>query len=137
VSTYANLDLRFELNSVDLSDWATSVSWPIEFEELEDTAFGDTGRSRLAGLEDNTLTVNFNQDFAASAVDATISAVLGTVVVCKGRPTSGSISATNPELVTSFLISKYDPFSSDVGSLAKTSVTWPMSDSNGHSRNTS
>jgi hypothetical protein len=136
VTTYANLDLRFEVNSVDLSDWTTSVSLPFSYDELDDTAFGDTGRSRLAGLEDANVTANVNQDFAASAVDATISAALGTVVACKVRPTSGSISATNPEYVTSFLVSKYDPFSSDVGSLAKTSFTWPMADSNGHARNT-
>jgi hypothetical protein len=136
VGTYANLDLRVEVNSVDLSDWATNVGLPFAIDELEDTAFGDTGRSRTGGLEDATITVNWNQDFAASAVDATISAALGTVVVCKVRPTSGSISTTNPEYVTSFLVSKYDPFGSDVGTLAKTSTTWPMADSNGHARNT-
>lgn len=137
MATYANLDLRLEVNSVDLSDWATSVTTPIEFDELDDTAFGDTARSRLAGLEDGSLSVNWNQDFAAGGPDATIQAALGTVVACKVRPTSSAIGATNPEYVASYLISKWQPFSSGVGELATTSTQWPLADSDGHARNTS
>lgn len=136
MSTYANLDLRLEVNSVDLSDWATSVTLPIEYDELDDTAFGDTARSRLAGLEDGSVGVNWNQDFAASAPDVTIAAVRGTVVTVKVRPTSSSITTTNPEYVGSYLISKWQPFSSNVGALATTSTQWPLSDSNGIARNT-
>jgi hypothetical protein len=137
VSTYANLDLRFEFNSVDLSDWTTSVTMPSEFDELDDTAFGDTGRSRLAGLEDGNVSADFNQDFAVGGPDATVAAARGTVVTIKVRPTSASIAATNPELVGSYLISRYQPFASGIGELAKTSMQWPLSDSNGIARNTS
>jgi len=137
MATLAFMDARVEVNSVDLSDWVTSVELPIEYEELEDTAMGDSGRSRIAGLQDSTISINFNQDFAASAVDATLWAARGTVVVVKVRPTSASIAATNPEYVGSYLVSQYNPFGNSVGELATVEVEWPLSDPDGIARNTS
>lgn len=137
MGTYANLDLRIEVNSVVLSGWVTSVTLPWEFDALEDTAFGDTARSRIKGLGDSTIQIEFNQDFAAGGPDATVAAAHGTVVTIKVRPTTSSISATNPEYVGSYLITQNQPFGSSVGELAKMSVSWPLSDSDGIARNTS
>jgi hypothetical protein len=137
VTTLAFIDARVEVNSVDLSDWVTSVQLPQEFEALEDTAMGDTGRSRIAGLEDSTLQINFNQDFAAGGPDATIAAALGDVVVVKVRPTTASIGATNPEYVGSYLVNQNNPFGNSVGELGTVQVSWPLSDPSGIARNTS
>lgn len=136
MSTYALLDCRFEFNSVDLSDWVTGVTLPWDLEALDDTAMGDTARSRKSGLGDSTLQVQFNQDFAASAPDVTVWASIGGIVVVKVRPTSGSISATNPEYVGSYLVNQWVPFSSNIGELAKAQVSWPLSDPDGIARNT-
>lgn len=136
MATHAFIDARVEVNSVDLSDWVTNVTLPIEYEALEDTAMGDTARSRLAGLQDSTIGINFNQDFAASSVDATLAAARGTVIVVKVRPTSSAISATNPEYVGSYLVSQYSPFGAGVGELAVTQVSWPLADPDGIARNT-
>jgi hypothetical protein len=122
-------DALITFNSVDVSDFATSVTLPIEFEELEDTAFGDNAHSRIAGLQDSTISIDWNQSFAASEVDATIWAAIGTVVTIKVRPTSASISATNPEYSGTYLISKYNPFGNKVGELATVSSSWPLSSS--------
>jgi hypothetical protein len=139
MATHAFIDARVEVNSVDLSDWVTGVTLPIEFEALEDTAMGDIARSRLKGLGDSTLQINWNQDFAAGSVDATIYAAVaaGTPVVVKVRPTSAAIAATNPEYVGSYLPNSYSPFGASVGELAKTSTSWPLSDPDGIARNTS
>ncbi|MGN9802066.1 radical SAM protein [Micromonospora sp. L32] len=136
MGTFALVDARVEINSVLMSSWVTSVQLPQEFEALEDTAMGDTARSRIAGLEDSTITINFNDDFAAGAVDATLWAARKTVVVIKVRPTSAAISATNPEYVGSFLVNQLSPFGSGVGELATRSVSWPLSDPDGIARNT-
>lgn len=135
----AFIDCRLEINSVVMSSFGTSVTLPIEFEALEDTAFGDTARSRVAGLEDSTIAIGFNQDFASSATDATLYTAYATKapVVVKVRPTSGSIAATNPEYVASYLPNQYSPFSNSVGELGTVSVSWPLSDSDGVARNTS
>lgn len=137
MGSHAFIDGRIEVNSVVLSTFNRGFTLPREFEELDDTAMGDVGRSRIAGLEDSNLSADWNQDFAASAVDATISAALATVVTIKCRPTSAAIGSTNPEYVGTYLISRYSPFSAGVGELATTSTAWPLSDPTGIARNTS
>ncbi|MDG4796215.1 radical SAM protein [Micromonospora sp. WMMD1082] len=136
MGTFALVDARVEVNSVDLSGWVTSVTLPIELEALENTAMGQVARSRQAGLQDSTLGINFNDDFAASAVDATLWAAFGTVVVVKVRPTTGAISGTNPEFVASYLVNQHNPFGNSVGELATRQVSWPLSDPDGVARNT-
>jgi hypothetical protein len=136
MATLAFVDARVEVNSVDVSDWVTNVTLPLDFEALEDTAMGDVARSRIAGLGDSTIGINFNQDFAAGGPDATVAAIIKTVVTIKVRPTSGSVSATNPEYVGDYLINQNNPFGNGVGELAKMSVSWPLSDPTGIARNT-
>lgn len=137
MATYAFIDARVEVNSVNLSSWNTGVTMPAELDELDDSAMGDTGRSRIASVQDSNLSASWNQDFAASAVDATLWAALGTVVVVKVRPTNAAIAATNPEYVGSYLVSKYSPFGAKFGDLATVETEWPLSDPTGIARNTS
>ena len=59
------------LNSVDLSDHMTSASLDIEYDSVTTTSFGDTVETLIAGIGRGTLNVTFNQDYAASEVDAT------------------------------------------------------------------
>lgn len=136
MSSHAFIDGRIEVNSVVLSSYNRGFTQPIEYDELDDSAMGDTGRSRLAGVEDGSLSADWNQDFAASAVDVTLAAIRGTVTTIKTRPTSAAISTTNPEYVGTYLISKYTPFGAAFGELATVSTQWPLSDSTGVARNT-
>lgn len=121
-----------------MSSFCRSVTLPMEYEALDDTAFGDTAHSRIAGLSDSTIQFEFNQDFAGSATDVTIYTAYATKapVVVKVRPTSGSITATNPEYVGSYLPNQHNPFGNGVGELATMSISWPLSDSDGIARNT-
>lgn len=135
MGTGAATDHRVEINSTVMSGWITNVELPREFEALDDTAFGDTAKSRVKGLEDSTIKIDFNQDFGAGGPDATIAAILGTVVVIKVRPTTAAIGATNPEYVGSYLVSQYSPFVAKVGDLETFSVSWPLSDPDGIARN--
>jgi hypothetical protein len=139
MATLALIDCRVEINSVVVSAYCTSVTLPMEYEALEDTAFGDTARSRVAGLADSTLGAQFNQDFASSATDVTLYTAYATKapVVVKVRPTTGSISVTNPEYVGSYLPNQHNPFGNGVGELAIVSISWPLSDSDGIARNVS
>lgn len=139
MGTLALIDCRVEINSVVMSAYTTGVTLPMEYEALEDTSFGDVARSRIAGLADSTLSVQFNQDFAASATDVTLYTAYATKapVVVKVRPTTGSIAATNPEYVGSYLPNQHNPFGNNVGELATTQVSWPLSNPAGIARNTS
>ncbi len=125
MASFAFTDARVEVNSVNLSAFTRSVTLNVEAEDLEDTAMGDTYRSRIGGLKDWSVDIEFNQDFAASAVDVTIFPLLGTVVAVKIRPTTSAISTTNPEYTGNVLINEYNPLDGSVGDLATTSVSWP------------
>lgn len=125
MASFAFIDCRLEVNSVVLSSYCRGVTLNITADELDDTAMGDTYRSRIAGLKDWSVAPEFNSDFAASAVDATLFPLLGSTTTVKVRSTSSAISATNPEYSGSALISQYNPMGNSVGDLATVSVQWP------------
>jgi hypothetical protein len=51
----------------------------------------------VGGLESSTLTVSMYNSFSASETYSTLSALVGTQVTVKIKPTSAATSATNPE----------------------------------------
>lgn len=124
---FALVDVKFVLNSVNLSSWTTKFTCDLEADELETTPFGSTYRSRIGGLKDGGVSVEMNQDFAASAVDVTLAPLLGTVVAFTGKSSSAANSATNPEYQGNVLVSKYTPIDGSVGDLAKTAAQWKTS----------
>lgn len=124
MASFAFIDAMVVLNGVDLSDHVTKVKLSITADELENTAMGQQYKSRIAGLKDWSVDVEFNQDFAASKIDATIWPLLGTTPTIAVRPTSGSIATTNPEYEGPILIKEYTPMDGSVGDLAKVSFTW-------------
>ena len=85
------------INAVDMSDQCTSAVFTRMIESLESTAFGQTNRSYVGGLENSTLTVTMYNSFAASETYATLKTLVGTQVTVKIKPTSAATSATNPE----------------------------------------
>jgi hypothetical protein len=115
------------VNSVDLSDHCSSASLSINADSIETTAFGETTRSFIGGLESATLNITWQQDYAASEVDASLNGLVGTVVTFEVIPASGSVSATNPKYSGSVLITDYTPISAEVGSLASFSTSWTTS----------
>ena len=115
------------INSVDLSDKMTSATLEITYDDVETTAFGDSVRTRVAGLGDATLNITFNNDWAASEVYATINPLVGSSTAFTFKPTSASTSATNPQATGNVLVTQFTPMSADVGSLSTSSVSWPVS----------
>lgn len=124
MATFAFTDASVVINGTDLSDHVRQVTLSVQADELDDTAMGDTFRSRIGGLKDWSVSLEFNSDFAASEVDATLWPLLGTVTTITIKPTSGSVSATNPSYSGSVLVSQVNPIGGSVGDLATVSVTW-------------
>jgi len=85
------------INSVDMTDQCTAAVFTRLIESLESTAFGQTNRSYVGGLENSTLTVTMYNSFAVTETYATLKALVGTQVTVKVKPTSAATSATNPE----------------------------------------
>lgn len=116
---------------VSLADHIASVTLGSTYDVLETTAFKggnvpQAAKTRTAGLVDNSVTLEFHQDFAAGSVNATIYPLLGTEVAVKVQPVNGAISATNPEYQFNAIVSEWTPLNGAVGELATASVTWPI-----------
>jgi len=107
----------------DISSYVTSVTLGSTYDVVETTAFGNTARTRVAGLADNSVSFEFNQDYAASALESVIYPTLGTAVSITVRPVAGS----SPAYSFSALVSEWTPLNGAVGELATASVTWPIS----------
>jgi hypothetical protein len=112
--------------ATDISSYVTSVTLTSTFDVVETTAFGNTARTRVAGLADNSVALEFNQDYAAGALEAVINGsptTIGTAVSMTVRPIAGS----SPAYTFSALVSEWTPLNGAVGELATASVTWPIS----------
>lgn len=121
-------DAKVTINSVNLSSYISSVTLSTSNDVVETTGFSSTAaRTRVAGLQDNSVTIEFFQDFATSLVEQTIYPLLGTNTSVVVLPTSSAASATNPSYTFTALVSEWQPLSGAVGELSTASVTWPIS----------
>jgi hypothetical protein len=120
-------DAKVTINSVNLSDHIASVSLAMSTDVVETSAFNSTAaKTRVAGLQDNSVTLEFHQDYATSNVEATIYPLLGTNTTIVVSPTS-TVSASSPSYSFSATVSEWTPLNGGVGELATASVTWPIS----------
>ncbi len=116
------------INAIDLSDSISSVVLNSSIDSVETTAFSTTGaRTRIGGLADNSITLEFHQDYASGEVEATIFPLIGTVTTVTVKPVNGATSATNPLYTVSCLVAEWSPVGGTVGDLASVSATWPVS----------
>lgn len=119
------VDAFVSIGGVDLSNRVKQVTLDYNAETPDGSAMGSGSiRERLAGLKDWSLTLEFLQDYAAASVDATIFALVGTVVAVILRPVKGSaVGATNPNYAASGIIDKYSPLAGAIGETALSPVS--------------
>jgi len=116
------------VGGVDLSDLVASVTLNSTYDVVETTAFSSTAvKTRVAGLADNSITLEFHQDFATGEVEQTIYPLLGSASTVIVKPNGSTTSAFNPSYTCSAIISEWTPINGSVGELATASVTWPVS----------
>lgn len=114
------------LNGTDISSSLAGASLEINVEEVDTTSLGSAGWKEVAaGIKSGSVTLNYQQDFGASAVDATLFPLLGTNGTVVIRPNGTVVSATNPAYTATVLISQYTPISGAVGDLQTFDVTFP------------
>jgi hypothetical protein len=117
------------INNIDLSDHVASVTINQNIDAVETTAFGDGGRTRIGGLEDSSISLDFHQDFASGDVDATIAPLVGGTASFNIGPFGTAIAAagTAPRYTGTVLVTEWTPLNGTVGDLSTASVTWPVS----------
>jgi hypothetical protein len=120
------------INGINLSEFITSIAISTSEDVVDTTGMGSAGaRTRVSGLADNSVTIEFNQDFAAGGPEVSINAVgsslVGTNTTIVVKPTSAAVGATNPSYSFSAVVSEWQPLSGAVGELSSISTTWPIS----------
>ena len=123
---FAATDFDINIAGTDFSDSIAAVTLDVSREQLEITAFGDSARRYIGGLQDSSVTLSFHQDFASGSVDETIWTNLGGTVAIVLKPTSGSVTSSNPSYTFNALVVQSTPFASNVGDLATMDITWPV-----------
>lgn len=127
MAKFVTTDYSVSIGGTDFSSSINSVTLDISVEEQETTAFGNTSRTRIGGLKDGSVSLDFHQDFGSASVDETLWPLLGTTVEIVILPTSAAVGATNPSYTFDALVTQYQPFANAVGELATLSVSWPIS----------
>jgi hypothetical protein len=119
------------VNAVDLTDHITSVTITKSVNEVETTAFttGTTaGVTRVGGLEDSSITLSFQQDFATgSNVEAIVYPLVGTNTTITMKAVNSTTTSTNPMYTATVFCAEWTPINGAVGDLATADVTWPVS----------
>jgi hypothetical protein len=110
----------------DLSDHADKVMIDMSSDEVEVTAFGGTAHAFVPGLRADSIQITFLQDWASNKVDQTLNTYQGsttgaTMVI---KPTSATVSSTNPTYTAVVTPFSYHPIDGSVGDANKTDVTF-------------
>lgn len=127
MAKFAATDYVIKINGNDFSSNMNQAELTIEAEDLETTAFGQGFRTRIGGLKQASVTLQFMQDFAGGSIDATLNSLVGTIATVVLIPAGTAVSATNPSYTANCLVTQYSPMASSVGDLATFSITWPVS----------
>ena len=114
------------INSVYLSDHVTSITFTENAAELTTTSMGDSNVTRIGGLLDGNIDLEFNQDMQASETQATIRALVGTVTTVVVKSDASAVSAANPSWTFSALVTEWPSVNGTVGELATASISWPL-----------
>ena len=131
-----NAGFQIQVSSayVDLTNHVQSITINRNFDELEVTAMGSTGRQYVAGLETSTIAVDFLNDTATASVLQTLNTLVGTTAAFKicqttvaGSPSTATISATNPLYTGLVLVNKLTPVAGKVGDISMQSLTFTVS----------
>ena len=126
MATFVLYDAYLSVAGVDLSDHVRSVTVDAGQNMADDTAMGDAFVSNTAGLATWSVSVEFLQDYASSKVDATLEPLLGigNTAALVVKPTSGSVSSTNPSYSGTSILESYNPIGGSVGDQAMASATF-------------
>ncbi len=112
----------------DLSSYVSSITLDFAVDPIPVDAMGSNGHLFAAGLQNNSVAITFNQDFAVTPnkVAATLDGQIGlgtTTIVVKA--TSATTSATNPAYtISNAFLAATQPVNGAVGDLAQMSVTF-------------
>lgn len=129
MAKFVGRNLRVKVGTVDLTSNIAAVTINETVDEIETTAFNQAARTRIGGLVDASVTLDFHQDYGTGSVYDTIGSVFGgtaNVTVLVGTALNqGTASVGAPMFTIPVLASQRDVVNSQVGDISTFSVTWP------------
>ena len=126
MAIFVATDFSVSINgSTALASYLTQVELKTSANDITTTSFGSTWVTRVAGLKEGSLTLQFNQDYAAATVDPTLWPLLGSNATVVIKPTSAAVGSANPSYTTVCLVTDLTPISGNIGDLSTFSLTWP------------
>src|SRR3954468_3742292 len=129
MSKFISSDVYVQVAGTTLSNWAFKVDIPLQKEKVEVSGFNSAGsREFLPGQSTEEFVISFRQDFGSSAVDQTLWPLYntGTAFVVNVKPTSATVSSTNPQYSGTCNLYEYHPLDADLGNASETSVTFAI-----------
>lgn len=113
------------VNSVDLTDQCTSATFTQRYDQLENTAFGDSSRKYTSGLGNHELTLTLFLSYAATETYATLSQIVGTTTNVRVQPAAPPDSATNPGFIlTGAYLTELPVINATLGELSTIDITF-------------
>lgn len=96
------------------------------YDALESTAYGQTNRTFVKGLQTATVTLTLLMDYTAGSTYALLQPLVGAAATYVAiKPTSAAISTTNPEFqLTNGLLTGMDYVNGQLGELQQVEVTF-------------
>ena len=121
-------DAVVSIAGTDLSTYVQSVTLDYAVDPVSVDAMGSNGHLVTAGLQNNSVAVTFNQDFAvspnkvAAVLDGQIGLGTTTIII---KASSAATSTTNPAYtISNAFLAGTQPVAGSVGDLAQMSVTF-------------
>ena len=108
----------------DVAARSNSVTLNYEIDSVEVTAFGGN-HVFTGGLQNNSVEITLQQDFAATQVESIIYPLVGTTTTLIIIPVNTTVSSTNPRYtISNAYLAAHTPVAGAVGELAMTTLTF-------------
>ena len=127
MSKFLLKDVKVMVGTTDLSLHAFNVDTPGTREQVDVSGFSTVGtREYLPGLADESIVIQFENDFAASSVHSVLEPLyrLGTTTLVYVVPTSAAVSATNPAFGGQGVLFDYNGLSGALNARSETTATF-------------
>ena len=123
-----NVAVTFGTANTDITNYVASVTLNLSKAEVATTSFGSSGAvTRIAGLADNSITLELHQDYPTIEKLFYDAFNAGTAVPVTVKPNgTAAASSTNPQYAFNVLPVTWTPVNGAVGDIATASVTYPI-----------
>ena len=113
------------IGGTDVSASVASVQIETTADEIDTTAFGSTGKTRVGGLLDTTISLDMHNDY--SAIEGLVYPLIGSTTTVIVKPNGTAVSTANPSYTMLANVLSWNPVNGAVGELNTVSVQWPVS----------